>query len=62
MSVRLLLLEPSCLYFTDLVRISLYMSMYLSYRYFDKSLQFIIYANGKAGINAEHSCGDATVS
>ncbi|XP_053407810.1 carnitine O-palmitoyltransferase 1, liver isoform-like [Mercenaria mercenaria] len=29
-------------------------------RYFDKSLQYIIYSNGKAGINAEHSCGDAT--
>jgi carnitine O-acetyltransferase len=29
-------------------------------RYFDKSLQFIVFENGKAGFNGEHSCMDGT--
>lgn len=29
-------------------------------RFFDKSLQFIIFDNGKAGFNGEHSMMDAT--
>ncbi|XP_052778962.1 carnitine O-palmitoyltransferase 1, liver isoform-like [Mya arenaria] len=30
-------------------------------RYFDKALQYISYANGKIGVNAEHACSDATM-
>ncbi len=29
-------------------------------RYFDKSLQFVVFENGKAGLNGEHSMMDAT--
>ncbi|KAK3597338.1 hypothetical protein CHS0354_034580 [Potamilus streckersoni] len=30
-------------------------------RWFDKSMQYIIYANGKIGVNAEHAAADATL-
>lgn len=31
-------------------------------RYFDKSLQFIVFENGKAGFMGEHSCMDGTAT
>lgn len=31
-------------------------------RFFDKPLQFIVFENGKAGFNGEHSCMDGTVT
>ena len=34
----------------------------ISFRFFDKCLQYIIYSNARMGVNAEHACSDATVS
>ena len=32
------------------------------FRFFDKCLQYVVYSNGRMGVNAEHASSDATVS
>lgn len=38
-----------------------HINIFVSCRWFDKSITFVIFKNGKMGINAEHSWADAPI-